>query len=537
MGSEFNAVTEDDFLDPKPLPAGTNPATGKPFTFDEVKREVLGGPSKAAEIEPSVLNRILAGAGLTFTNKWNGLTGKDAAPGLGLEEDTAGRIGSMLPDAVGSVAAKLSVPAQALYGAMTRAVEPGSPQDRAGAALKGALEFGGGQAVASGITRGANALTGNISRAGQYSKAASQNGLDLSAGDMLESPMLRLLEEKSFASPSGNQMGQVSKMMANPKDNPVVHAVTGAYQAAEGRVASAVADLDGLIAQNNLSGVVPRKTYDAIQQIAKRSPDTLNNVRDPELHDMLLSIANYPSGRIPKRVEFSRLDELRKVLGPIQAKVDQQSKSGASNVNTADANRWKQLYKAILSDMEEWGATGANADVLAAHTRMRDTFKNEVLPLREHPFAGRIIEDGYDRSEDIIRDLTSPRNRTSIDALYQRLDQGGKNAFDALRSAKRGTREFRTEAPASTRWEKPLALTGMAALPFIPGGMAAVPWAVAALAGEQALVHGLNSRVGKGIIAGSPQAARGPLSNAAVYSALRSGTQEAEHQLWDEMRQ
>jgi hypothetical protein len=335
------------------------------------------------------------------------------------------------------------------------------------------------------------------------------------------------MEEKSFGSPSKGQMGQVADLMTHPQGDPISKAVRDAYEMAQGKVASAATELDTLIKTQNLPGVVPRKTYSAIQEIARRSPDTLNNVRDPQLKAMLDQIANYPTNRIPKGTDFAKLDELRKVLGPVMAKVQQQAQSGASNINAADAARWKSLYKSIMEDIEQWGSTKATKEALAAHKTLSSTFKNEVLPLRDHPFAGKILDGDYARPEDIVRDLTSARNRSIMDDLYGRLDQGGKNAFDAFRTAKRGTREFRTEGPASAKWERPLALTGAAALPFIPGGMAAVPWAAAALGGEQALVHGLNTRLGKAILSGSPQAARNQLANTAIYGGLRAGAQQA----------
>lgn len=531
MSEQFQEITEDDFVATAPRPAGTNPDTGKPFTTREVMSEMLGEKnSRAAEIEPSAVKRTLAGAGLALTNKYRGLTGQPAADDFGLNDDTAGRFGTMLPDATVSMAVPAQIVPQALYGAATRAIEPGSPSERVGAAVRGATEFGGGQAVASGLVRGLNASTGQLTRPGQYANAARLNGLDLSAGDITDSNMLRLLEEKSFSSPSAGQMGQVSKLMADPTDNPIVHAVRTAYDAAQGRVKDAAKLMNDAIATHNLPGVIPRNTYSAIQDIFKHSPHTLQAIGDPALKEMLEQIATYPAGKIPRSTDFVKMDELRKVVGSIQAAVKKSyyadGKIGGKLLQGTDLMRWSKLFGAISDDLDNWAPSGAPKEVLDANKAMRDTFKNDVLPLREHPVAGKILDDGYSRSEDIVRDLTAARNRTAIDSLYDRLDQAGKNAFDAFRAAKRGTREFRTEGTHAMRWEKPLAITGAAALPFVPGGMAALPWAAAALAAEQGLVHGLNSRVGKAILSGSPQAARNPLANAALYSAARTGAQE-----------
>jgi hypothetical protein len=534
MSDNFQAVTEDDFIEPRK--AGTNPVTNKPFTTSEVVEIVLGPKSKAAEIEPSFGKRVLAGAGRSLANKYAGLTGSETAPDFGLGDDLAGRIGGMLPDAIGSALAPARIGPQMLYGALTRAIEPGDPLERAVNAIEGAAWGLLGQASANALVRSTNAATGNMSRAGEVAAAAKRHGLDLSAGDITDSNMLRLMEEKSFASPTKGQVDQIARLMTAKQGDPLSLAVRNAYDAAQKTVADSAKTLDDIIKTQNLSGVVPRKTYAAVRTIATRSPDTLRNVRDPELRQMLEDIANYPAGRIPKLTDFGRLDELRKVLGPIMAKVELQSKSGASNVNIADANRWKQLYKSIMDDMDAWGAAAGNQEALAAHKALSRAFKEQVLPLREHPIAGRVLSDDYTRPEDLVRDVTAARNRSIVNDLYGRLDQDGKNWIDAFRAAKRGTREFRTEG-TGWKWERPLALTGAAALPFIPGGMTTVPWAAAALAAEQGVVHGLNSSLGKAILAGSPQAARNPLANAAVYSALRAAAQQTPRAALETLRE
>lgn len=522
---KFQDLTAEDFGEtPAPkAPAGTNPATGKRFTGDELKTEMFGAPSEAAQIEPNPAKRALAGAGRTFVNKWRGLTGQPAEPGYGLEDDTAGIIGGMAPDVLGSIAVPARVLPQAAYGFAAKAIEPADNLlERGISGLRGAAEFGGGQALASGVVRGANALSKNLTREGQVASAAKGAGLNLSAGDIMDSRLLRLAEEKSFRSPSAGQADEIARLMTQEGGDPITLGVKGAYEAAQGKVSAAAGRLDGLIKEGNLPGVTPRNLYESVREIAKRSPDTLNNVRDPELRNVLDEIASYPAGRIPKNISFAQLDELRKTLGPIMAKVEVQAGSGASNINKADANRWKRLYKGIMEDIDTWGSKSATADALAAHKELSSTFKNEVLPLREHPVAGKILDDGYARPEDLLRDLTSARNKSIINDLYGRLDQGGKNAFDALRLTARGSKEFVRGEPASG-WSRPLTVTaGLTAPAWAPSAMSAAPWVVGGLAAEQALVHGLNTPVGKAIAAGSPQAARHPLGNAAIYGGLRT---------------
>lgn len=504
-------------------PAGTNPATGKAFTGEEMRREMFGAPSAAAEIEPNPLKRGLAGAGRTFVNKWRGLTGQEAAPGYGLEDDTAGQIGAMAPDVIGSMTAPTRVLPQAAYGFVTKAVEPADDLFQRGkAGLRGAAEFGGGQAVAGTLVRGVNAMGKNLTREGQIASAAKGAGLNLSAGDIMDSRLLRLAEEKSFRSPSAGQADEIARLMTQEGGDPITLGVKGAYEAAQGKVSAAAGRLDGLIKEGNLPGVTPRNLYESVREIAKRSPDTLNNVRDPELRAVLDEIASYPAGRIPKNISFAQLDELRKTLGPIMAKVEVQAGSGASNINKADANRWKRLYKGIMEDIDAWGSKSATADALAAHKELSSTFKNEVLPLREHPVAGKILDDGYARPEDLLRDLTSTRNKSIINDLYGRLDQGGKNAFDALRLTSRGSKEFVRGEPTSG-WSRPLTVTaGLTAPAWAPSAVSAAPWVLGGLAGEQALVHGLNTRLGKAVLSGSPQAMQNPLGNAAIYAGLRA---------------
>lgn len=520
-------------------PAGTNPATGKTFTTAEVAREVLGPQSAAAAIEPSWLKRGLAGAGMALENKWQGLQGNPAVQDYGLSQDTAGSVGAMLPDVVGSMAVPAQLVPQMLYGAATRAVEPApSMVDRGAHALRGAGEYGVGQALASGVVKGANAAAGNLTREGQVASAAGKKGLDLSFGDITDSNVMRELEKRSIRSPSAGQAEQVAALMADPKNNPLVNAVQNAYQAAQEKVSGAATRLDDLVAQGGLPKVTPRNTYDALRQIGERSPKTLDAIGDPVLRQRVEEIISAPAGRIPKGMSFSELDELRKVLGPIMSKVEVQSRSGASNINVADANRWKQLYKGIMNDIDEWGAKGAAEDARAAHKELSDTFKNEVLPLREHPVAGKVLAGGYDRPEDLVRDLAmSQRNSTVNKQLYDRLDVGGQNALDAFRMAKRGSKEFvRGEGDAG--WVKPLALSaGLTAPAWAPVAGGALPWLAGGLAGEQALVHGLNTRLGRSVAGGSPQAAASPLLNAAAYSGLRTALPQGALGAWRERRQ
>ena len=521
---KFQDLTAEDFGEaPAPkAPAGTNPATGKRFTGEELKTEMFGAPSEAAQIEPNPLKRGLAGAGRTFVNKWRGLTGQEAAPGYGLEDDTAGIIGGMAPDVLGSIAAPARVLPQAAYGFTTKAIEPADNLlERGVSGLRGAAEFGGGQLLASGLVRGANALSGNLTREGQVAAAAKRQGLDLSAGDIMDSKMLRLLEDKSVMSPSRGQADQVASLMTRDGGDPITNGVRNAYETAQGKVTAAATRLDDLVKQGNMPGVVPRNMYDALREIGKRSPKTLDAIGDPELRAVVDEIVSYPAGRIPKNISFSQLDELRKTLGPIMAKVESQARSPSSNINTADANRWKRLYKGIMEDIDGWGSKSSTADALAAHKELSSTFKNEVLPLRDHPVAGKIIDGKYDRPEDILRDLTSVRNKSVINDLYGRLDQGGKNAFDALRLTGRGSREFVRGEPASLA--KPLTVTaGLTAPAWLPSAIPAAPWIVGGLLGEQAIVHGLNTRLGKAVLSGAPQAMQHPLGNAAAYAGLRA---------------
>lgn len=517
--TNFQDVTAEDFGEK--LPAGTNPATGKPFTGVEIANAVVG-QSPASEIEPNPMKRALAGAGMMFANKIAGVQGKPAVESYGLERDPAGSAGMILPEFASAVAPARVLP-QAAFGAVSGAMDPAANVlERGVNALKGAAINAGGQMLASGLVRGANAAAGNLSRPGQVGKAAGAHGLDLSAGDLTDSNVLRELEKRSIASPTAKQGEQVAVMMADVNNNPLTNAVMNAYQTAQGKVTGAANRLDDLIAQGNLPAVTPRETAAALRHIAERSPGTLNAVNDPVLMQRIEAIVSAPAGRIPKGMSFSELDELRRAFGPIMAKIETQSKSGASNINTADANRWKQLYKSIMTDIDNWGSKSATEDALAAHKELRETFKNEVLPLREHPVAGKIIDNRYDRPEDIVRDMAlAQRNATINNQLYERLDQGGKNALDAFRMAQRGSKEFVRGEPTSS-WTKPFALSaGLTAPVWAPAVAGSLPWVASALAAEQGLVHGLNTRLGKAVISGSPEAARSPLANAAIQAGLR----------------
>lgn len=523
--SDYKDLTEDDFTEakPAPAPAGTNPATGKAFTNPEVMRELLGPPSAASAIEPSWLKRGLAGAGMSMVNKARGIRGEPSVEGYGLAEDTAGSIGALLPEVAGSMLAPARVLPQAAYGAVSRGIEPApNVLERGVNALKGAAEFGGGQAATQGLVRGINAATGNLTREGQVASAAGQQGLKLSAGDIMDSNILRELEKRSIKSPSAGQAEQVAALMADPKNNPLVNAVQNAYQTAQGKVSEAATRLDDLVAQGGLPKVTPRNTYDALRQIGTRSPKTLDAIGDPVLRQRVEEIIATPAGRIPKGMGFSELDELRKVFGPIMSKVEMQSRSGASNINAADANRWKQLYKGIMDDIDSWGVKGAAEDARAAHKELSETFKNEVLPLREHPVAGKVLSGGYERPEDLVRDLALAQRNSSVNKqLYDRLDIGGKNALDAFRMAKRGSKEF-VRGDQDSGWVKPLALSaGLTAPAWAPAAGGVLPWLAGGLAAEQALVHGLNTPIGRAIAGGSPQAAKSPLANAAIQSGLR----------------
>jgi hypothetical protein len=486
-------------------------------------------PSKASEIEPSALNRALAGAGYEFMRKYSGITGKESPESYGLDEDTAGRMGMLLPDAVGSMLTPARVIPQALYGAVTRAAETsGDPIERGKEAIKGAAEFGGGQAIAGALVRGANAAAGNLTKAGEVARAADKQGLNLSAGDILDSKALRALEDRSIASPTAKQGEQVAALMTNEAGDPISTAVRNAYDAAQQRMASISNQLDDMIQSQNLPRVVPRKTYAALKEIAARSPDTLNNVRDPVVRDMVYSIITYPNGRIPKGMTFSDLNELRENLGHVMARVQKQAMGDSSAINAADVARWKNLYKAMVEDMESWGSKAATKDVFDMHKALVNTFKNEVLPLREHPIAGKILNpyQGYDRPEDLLRDITSVRNKTIVNDLYKYLDDDGKKALDALRLAKRGSKEFVRGEPSNMTLPERLGIyaAALTSPAWAPQALPVIPWAAVGLLGEQLAVHGLNTPVGKAIVSGSPRAFANPLANASLYSGLRTAT-------------
>lgn len=497
--------------------AGTLTKERAPFTEP--------APTRAEEIEPSAMKRFLAGAGRSLVNKYRGLTGGEEAEGKELESDLAGGLGGILPDAIGSMAVPARILPQAAYGFATRAAEPApNVLERLVAGAKGGLEQGAGQALAGTAVRGVNALNNDLTRAGTAAKAAKLADLNLTTGDILDSRLLRLAEEKSILAPGRSQADEIAKVMNTEGGDPITVAIKTAYDTAQAKVSDAANRLDALVSAGNLPSVTPRKTYETLQQIAKRSPDTLNNVRDPELRQILGEIATYPAGRIPKGMGFGQLDELRKALGPVMAKVEMQSKSGSSNITTADANRWKQLYKGIMEDIDSWGAKSATEDALKAHKELSSTFKTEVLPLREHPVAGKVLENGYARPEDLLRDLTSPRNRSVINDLYGKLDIAGQNAFDALRLAKRGSKEFIKGEPTSLTLPEKIGIYGaLGASPmWLPGLSNAAAPIVGGLALEQGLVHALNSPIGRMVASGSPRAAAGPLSNAATYAGLRS---------------
>ena len=497
MANQFQDLTSEDFGEALSANLETPAQTAARLKADRDKLpKVKEQPSKAELIEPSWLKRGLAGAGRSMVNKYRGLTGQGPAEGEELEQDTTGRIGGLLPDVLGSVMVPARILPQAAYGFATRAAEP-APNllERQVAGAKGSAEFGGGQAAASAAVRGVNALSGNLTRAGTAAKAAKLADLNLTAGDILDSRLLRLAEEKSILAPGRNQADEIAKVMNTEGGDPITVAIKSAYDAAQAKVSNAAARLDDLISAGNLPRVTPRKTYEHIQQIAKRSPDTLKNVRDPELQQILEEVASYPSGRIPKGMGFAQLDELRKALGPVMAKVEMQSKSGASNVTTADANRWKQLYRGIMEDIDAWGAKSATEDALKAHKELSSTFKSEVLPLREHPVAGKVLEGGYARPEDLLRDLTSPRNRSVINDLYGKLDIAGQNAFDALRLAKRGSKEFIKGEPSTLTLPEKVGIYGaLGASPMWLPNLAnsAVPIA-GVLAAEQARAEGVRS--------------------------------------------
>ena len=523
----FKDLTAEDFA---PAVAAPTPAQQAKVMQAERAAQPPSGPSEAEMIEPSWLKRGLAGAGASFMNKWNGLTGEPVVTDFGLSKDTAGSVGGMLPDALGSMIAPARILPQMTYGALTRAVEPApNVLERGVNAIKGAAEQGIGQGVASGLVRGVNRLSGNMTREGQAAAAARGQGLNLTVGDILDSKLMRLAEGKSFKAPGAFQADQVATLMNKDTGDPITNGVMTAYNAAQGKVSAASAALDQFVAQNSLPAVRPVETISALRDIMKHNPATLEAIDDVVLRDRLKVL----SAKNPNKasLSFEDLDDLRKAVGPIMAKIKTQSTSGSNNVTTATANRWAGkdgLYAGIMKDIDAWGATAQlPKDAVDLHKTLSSTFKNEVLPLRDHPIAGKIVDNHYDRPEDLLRDLTSPRNRSIVKNLYGHLDEGGRNAFDALRLAERGSKEF-VKGESAPAFSRPLVQTAIGAggvLPWVPGSSAILPWIAAAVAAEQAAVHGANTTLGRAIASGSPQAAKSPLANAALYSAVRTGTQ------------
>jgi hypothetical protein len=175
-----------------------------------------------------------------------------------------------------------------------------------------------------------------------------------------------------------------------------------------------------------------------------------------------------------------------------------------------------------MKDGETWGAkSNLTGDALAEHTAMRDTFKNDVLPLRNHPIAGKIIDGKYTRPEDIVKDVIAARNKTQTGDLKGRLSPEGKSAFELVQAAKRGSQEY-VKGDSPSAWNRPLSLMAAGTLgasvpAWLPAVSSAIPLAAAGLTVEQALVHGLNSQLGRAIVGGSPKIAKSPLANSAAY--------------------
>ena len=525
-----------------PAPAGTNPKTKKSFTAPEMVTQVrntLLGPEDKADYSFGMnpLQLGLAGAGHKLKSLYAGVTGGDEVPSYDLYKNTSARIGSMIPQAVASALVPPSVPAQMVLAGGMGAMEPGGPVTRLGNAAGDALGAGIGQAAATGMVKGINAMRGDVTRAAEVQQAAKGAGLDISAGQMLNMPVLQAAERGSIMSPTRQQAEQVAALMTHPQGDPITKAVTNAYETANGRVKDAVDSLDSLLAANpRMPKVAPIETVAVLKDIFRRNPETIRNIDDAVLRTRVEALA---TGKAVPNLTFSELDDLRRAVGPVMAKIETQSQSGASNVTTATANRWKQLYGATVQDIDNWGTkSGLTQDAVNLHNHMKEVFKQEVLPLRNHPVAGKILEGKYQRPEDLVRDITSNRNKSTIEDLYQHLDQGGKNAFDAIKMAKRGSTEFVSGEPSS-QWAKPLSITAAAAAGataphWIPPMSAALPLAAVLAGGEQAGIHALNSPWGKKWVGGSPAIASGNLPNRLGYVAPREAARmsglEALHQ-------
>ena len=498
---------------------------GQPTFSERVSGPKPDARQKLIEEVSSPMERGLAGYDATMRQL---LTQTPETPEEKLlGKTTAGSVGMAGPAAIGSVLGGTKVAGQAAYGAVTGASKPGTPMERAGNAAKEAMLQAMGQSLTKGLVKGANATAGDLTREGQVAAAAKPAGIDLSAGDITNNRLLRLMEEKSIRSPSRNQATQVGEVMTAPQGDPITKAVTDAYESAQAKVSQAAQGVDAAIAANpKMPKLVPRETVQTLRDIINRHPETLNNIDDQILQNKIIGMVGGNAGQVPRGISFAEMDEIRRALGPVVAKIQRQAQSPSSNITTATANRWNSLYGSIINDMDNWGAKGAvPQEVLDLHNTMKETFKSEVLPLREHPIAGKLLDGNYDRPEEIIRDLTAPRNRSIVNDLYEKLDQGGKNAFDAFRLAQQGSREF-VKGESGSAWPKPLALATAAALPAVAYAVpklaiTSAPMIAALGAAEQGVVHGLNTRLGKAMLSGSPEISKNPFLNRALYAAPR----------------
>ena len=510
--------------------AGVNPDTGKPFTRAEVQR-LMFGPDTSMGMNP--LELFLAGAGADVSNRMRGAQGETLSPEeKAIQEklmaNWAARAGSVVPSAAATMLAPQSVPAQMAIGAASGATEPAENWwERGTNALKGAVAGGIGQMAATGIVKGGNAMRGDLTRAGEAANFAKSKGLNLTAGDIADSDILRAAERASFASPSKLQGEQVGNWMSTGGTDMVTTAVKDAHRRAMDNVSAAAQNLDSIIAANNLPGVSPRQTYAAIRDLYLHNPASINSIDDDVLRQRIINIANYPSSRIPRNMSFEDMNALRKAIGPVEHKIRGMSQSPNTNVTPPTANRWSKLYSSISNDIDAWGSrSGLTQDVLDAHNAVKNTFKNEVVPIRENRMGAKLVYDKYDSPEAIIRDLASPQYKSLIRDLYPHLDDEGKKTFDALMAASRGTRAFRT---GEDTWSRPLAMSAALSTPLwlMPaishGGI--LPGLAAAGLAEQAAVHAVNSPVGKMLLKGSSQVSPNELANRAAYATIRGGTQ------------
>lgn len=421
-----------------------NEITGDEAMVDQLRQEAANNrelfkPMQEAHPVASTIMGILGQAGMTAPLM--------LIPGAGASS-AATRMGNALTQGAGAGFVTPTTAGESVMGNTALGAA-------AGAGVSGAL---------SGLGKSFNAVAGRFAdpeAAARYA-ASKASGVPLTAGEMMQSPVLRnaetLLENVPVVGTGGFRKAQAGATL-----NAAEQAVNGARPAGVEDAGEAIhASLRRVLGNNKaearqlydavdqaalspgVTAIAPSQTRVAAQQLLKEYPDIFERLPAGTVKSKLEALigatspknsaivgANGQPFAKPAEMTFEEARFLRKQLGNY---IDRASKSTGA-VGSDEMRQLTVLKASLESDINNWGTNSANASVRNAYNAANSFYGSKVAPFKD-ALINKAAGKDYD-TDTIFRTFVKPGRENLAGKLVGNLDAEGHQAvkYGVLKSS------------------------------------------------------------------------------------------------------